>query len=98
MTLRLIDDSMAANPEPPDLNQRRRGRADKGEGYFKAVWVEGRPPNAPTAPSKVCRECHEPQQILHHDPRTNRPEREICGACQGRLNRERMPAPMGGAR
>lgn len=101
MTLRLIpddeDDRMSANPEPPDLDQRRRGRGDKGEGYFKAVWVSGRPPGAPAASSKVCRECRCDALVLHQDPRTTHIERVICGVCQGRANRERM-ATVGGGR
>lgn len=99
MTLRLIDDddSMASNPEPPDLDQRRRGRGDKGDGYWRPEWVAGRPPAAPAVAAKVCRECRELSAVLHQDPRTTHPERVICGVCQGKANRDRMPTT-GGAR
>ena len=99
MTLRLIpddDDSLAANQEPPDLDQRRRGRGDKGEGYWRLEWVQGWPPIAPAAASKLCRECRESATVLHQDPRTTHPERVICGGCQGRANRERMGTVGGG--
>lgn len=98
MTLRLIpddDDSLAANQEPPDLDQRRRGRGDKGEGYWRPEWVAGRHAAAVT-PSKVCRECREQATVLHQDPRTTHPGRVICGVCQGRANRERMGTVGGG--
>ena len=96
MTLRLIpdeDDSLAANQEPFDLDQRRRGRGDKGEGHFAVCWVPGKPAAAASAPSKICRECREPATVLHQDPRTTHPERVICGGCQGRANRDRMGGP-----
>ena len=40
--------------------------------------------------AKVCRECHQPASVLHQDPRANRVDREVCGVCQGRINRDRM--------
>lgn len=100
MTLRLIpddeDDSLAANQEPPDLDQRRRGRGDKGDGYWRPEWVAGRPPAAVKS-LKTCRECRaDDVQVLHQDPRTTHPERVICGVCQGRLNRDRMGTVGGG--
>jgi len=100
VTLRLIpddDDSLAANQEPPDLDQRRRGRGDKGEGYWRPEWVPGRPPAAvvATAP-RLCRRCHE-RPAHHQDPDGTSAERTVCGECQGRANRERM-ATVGGGR
>lgn len=83
------DDSMAANPEPIDIGQRRR-KATGVDGHFKVIWVDGKNPNQPAAPAKVCRECHQPASVLHQDPRANRVDREVCGACQGRINRDRM--------
>ena len=84
MTLRIVD-------EPTDLDQRRRrGQADRGEGHWAAVWVDGKPAEQ-VATAKACRRCDRPNPggILHQDPDSPRPERTVCGRCQGEANAER---------
>lgn len=84
-----VDDSLAANQEPVDLDQRRRRPRDK-EGHYKIVYVEGPAPGPAVAPAKACRRCDRPNPggILHQDPRTRNVERVLCGRCQGELNAE----------
>jgi hypothetical protein len=62
---------------------------------------EPRPAVAPAAPPAspppalgpgeyACRSCHKPTLVLHQDPRSELPDRSICGACQGLLNARRL--------
>lgn len=80
------DDSMAANPEPP---QNRRRREIDGEGHWVPVWVETSRGGQSVAScaKRVCRGCQQPAAILHSiHPNI---ERQYCGDCQGRANQER---------
>ena len=85
MTLRLVE-------EPPDLDQRRRGRrGDDRPGFYKIVFVEGAQPIADMpAVFKSCRQCGAAGVVLHQDPRRNDVERELWGRCQGIANADRM--------
>ena len=101
MTLRLIpddDDRMSANPEEPraDINAPRlRARPPGQATRWEFREVAGAPAAHEAGPiggAKRCAPyplgCGEEVTVLHaigDDPR-----RRVCGACQGRANRERV--------
>lgn len=77
-------------------------RADLG--YMTPEQVEERPAVAPVVPAAAaalapvelgpgeysCESCGKPTPVLHRDPRSARPERSICGECQGLINARRL--------
>ena len=101
MTLRIvtdgIDDSLAANPEPPradlgyEATNSPRGRAAPARlRYWAIVERDGVAPSDAAGSvggeAKHCRTCGEVAAILHaigSDPR-----RLYCGRCQGDANRK----------
>jgi len=86
------DDRMSANPEAPRDVPRRRAKPD-GLTHFAIVERPGALPIADARPvTRACRECGA-GGVMHADPRNTIPDRVMCGACQGRINRDRMGGP-----
>ncbi len=94
MTLRIvpddeIDDSLAANLEPP-----RGRRLATGQTHWAIVERPGPAPTATASPtSNRCASpplgCGEDGVGLLHAT-GNDPRRRVCGVCAGRINRDRI--------
>ena len=101
-----IDDSMAANVEPDsprgasyEATTQPRKPAKNAITHFAIVERPGPAPGMPGASTaKLCKRCREPSPggVYHHDPASTYPNRDLCGKCQGEVNRERMGLTNGG--
>ncbi len=99
------DDSLAANPEDArgDLGYdattapRSARRPTGKDTRWTFVEVAGKPRDGESGPiggalecAPAPKGCGQPTPVLHADPRTQHPQRVICGKCQGERNAERM--------